>query len=43
MLVPRIYRDSLFTQLMPQTPGGRVNKKNGLTRYGNSHVKDKTS
>ena len=26
----------------PQT-GGRLNKKDGLTRYGNSHVKDKTS
>ena len=26
-----------------QTPGGRLNKKDGLTRYGNSHVKDKTS
>ena len=25
------------------TPGGRLNKKNGLTRYGDSHVKDKTS
>ena len=25
------------------TPGGRLNKKDGLTRYGNSHVKDKTS
>ena len=24
-------------------PGGRLNKKDGLTRYGNSHVKDKTS
>ena len=24
-------------------PGGRLNKKNGLTRYGDSHVKDKTS
>ena len=23
--------------------GGRLNKKVGLTRYGNSHVKDKTS
>ena len=22
---------------------GRLNKKDGLTRYGNSHVKDKTS
>ena len=26
-----------------QSPGGRLNKKDGLTRYGNSHVKDKTS
>ena len=26
-----------------QTLGGRLNKKDGLTRYGNSHVKDKTS
>ena len=25
------------------TTGGRLNKKDGLTRYGNSHVKDKTS
>ena len=24
-------------------PGDRLNKKDGLTRYGNSHVKDKTS
>ena len=23
--------------------GGRLNKKDGLTRYGNSHVKDETS
>ena len=23
--------------------GGRLNKKDGLTRNGNSHVKDKTS
>ena len=26
-----------------QPPGGRLNKKDGLTRYGDSHVKDKTS
>ena len=26
-----------------ENPGGRLNKKDGLTRYGNSHVKDKTS
>ena len=32
-------------QMLPvmQTPGGRLNKKDGLTRYGDSHVKDKTS
>ena len=24
-------------------PWGRLNKKDGLTRYGDSHVKDKTS
>ena len=23
--------------------GGRLNKKDGLSRYGDSHVKDKTS
>ena len=27
----------------PGIPGGRLNKKDGLTRYGDSHVKDKTS
>ena len=26
-----------------QKSGGRLNKKDGLTRYGDSHVKDKTS
>ena len=26
-----------------QSSGGRLNKKDGLTRYGDSHVKDKTS
>ena len=29
--------------LFLQPPGGRLNKKDGLTRYGDSHVKDKTS
>ena len=29
--------------LHPKTSGGRLNKKDGLTRYGDSHVKDKTS
>ena len=27
----------------PAGAGGRLNKKDGLTRYGDSHVKDKTS
>ena len=29
--------------LLVLKPGGRLNKKDGLTRYGDSHVKDKTS
>ena len=29
--------------ILKQSPGGRLNKKDGLTRYGDSHVKDKTS
>ena len=33
----------LSVVLLPLNPGGRLNKKDGLTRYGNSHVKDKTS
>ena len=28
---------------MASAPGGRLNKKDGLSRYGDSHVKDKTS
>ena len=28
---------------LPTYSGGRLNKKDGLTRYGDSHVKDKTS
>ena len=29
--------------IAPLEPGGRLNKKDGLTRCGDSHVKDKTS
>ena len=29
--------------ILIETAGGRLNKKDGLTRYGDSHVKDKTS
>ena len=32
----------ILIKIQKQT-GGRLNKKDGLTRYGNSHVKDKTS
>ena len=35
-------QDRLLLELL-HAPGGRLNKKDGLTRYGNSHVKDKTS
>ena len=33
----------LLVYLRFNQPGGRLNKKDGLTRYGDSHVKDKTS
>ena len=33
----------LYNQQYFMDPGGRLNKKDGLTRYGDSHVKDKTS
>ena len=33
--------DMIF--MLHVVPGGRLNKKDGLTRYGDSHVKDKTS
>ena len=29
--------------MQTERPGGRLNKKDGLTRYGDYHVKDKTS
>ena len=32
-----------LSSMQMASPGGRLNKKDGLTRYGNSHVKDKTS
>ena len=32
-----------FHMVQKTTPGGRLNKKDGLTRCGDSHVKDKTS
>ena len=35
-----LYDDIFIWKLYP---GGRLNKKDGLTSYGDSHVKDKTS
>ena len=35
------HHEILNTEMNPS--GGRLNKKDGLTRYGDSHVKDKTS
>ena len=32
-----------FFKYVQLEPGGRLNKKDGLPRYGDSHVKDKTS
>ena len=36
-------RFSKINLKIKKNPGGRLNKKDGLTRYGDSHVKDKTS
>ena len=33
----------LWNNYLILSTGGRLNKKDGLTRYGDSHVKDKTS
>ena len=35
--------DGLAMPGATEESGGRLNKKDGLTGYGNSHVKDKTS
>ena len=35
--------DGLKYPVFVNDPGGRLNKKDGLTTYGDSHVKDKTS
>ena len=33
----------VYNKVEESRAGGRLNKKDGLTRYGDSHVKDKTS
>ena len=38
-----VYHDPFCQTGFGRWPGGRLNKKDGLTRYGDSHVKDKTS
>ena len=38
-----IYVILFICSVIFRTPGGRLNKKDGLTGYGDSHVKDKTS
>ena len=40
---PIIIIPALVQIMAYRRPGGRLNKKDGLTRYGDSHVKDKTS
>ena len=44
-LVAKVYTglSSISYNWLEVTPGGHLNKKDGLTRYGDSHVKDKTS
>ena len=37
---PRYNGTALY--IRNKEPGGRLNKKDGLTKYGDSHVKDKT-
>ena len=37
------FKSLRFALLVNRDPGPRLNKKDGLTRYGDSHVKDKTS
>ena len=40
------FKDIIFEYILMmdiESTGGRLNKKDGLTRYSKSHVKDKTS
>ena len=42
-VISRAWRRFRETGQCSRRAGGRLNNKDGLTRYGNSHVKDKTS
>ena len=39
----KTYISACSPLLNETSSGGRLNKKDGLTKYGDSHVKDKTS
>ena len=43
MLIGLAFICQMNMNMPSQEPGGRLNKKDGLTRYGDSHVKDKMS
>ena len=43
ILYPPWFDIQIANYIRHSPAGGRLNKKDGLTRYGNSHVKDKTS
>ena len=38
-----LFFSNIYTPCLREHSGGHLNKKDGLTRYGDSHVKDKTS
>ena len=38
-----LFKNHVYFVVITVPAGGRLNKKDGLTRYGDSHVKDKTS
>ena len=41
--IASVIKIKLYLASTHNEPWGRLNKKDGLTRYGDSHVKDKTS
>ena len=43
LIIKQIDSQQAYKALKTGRTGGRLNKKDGLTRYGDSHVKDKTS
>ena len=43
LLRDQLHPHEKYDVIIYTRPGGRLNKKDGLTRYDYSHVKDKTS